>query len=276
MTHRTIKQAIVARPTSDGAGVSLKRSIGTGMLSELDPFLLLDNFGTENPDDYISGFPDHPHRGFETVTYMIRGLMRHKDSTGAEGLLRPGGVQWMTAGHGIIHSEMPEQTEGEMSGFQLWVNLPAAEKMCVPRYQDFEPDEVPLVQPAGGVEVRVIAGEVDGVLGPVNGIAAEPTYLDITFAPGATFSTELPLGHTAFAYVFQGQATISNDKVELDHLAVLSDGDQVRMSSADGGRLILVAGKPFGEPVARYGPFVMNTTDEIRQAIYDFQHDNFI
>jgi hypothetical protein len=276
MTHRTIKQAIVARPTSDGAGVRLKRSIGTDMLSELDPFLLLDNFGTENPDDYIAGFPNHPHRGFETVTYMIRGLMRHKDSSGAEGLLRPGGVQWMTAGHGIIHSEMPEQTEGEMSGFQLWVNLPAAEKMCVPRYQDFEPDEVPLVQPAGGVEVRVIAGEVDGVPGPVNGIAIEPTYLDITFPPGATFSTDLPLGHTAFAYVFQGQATISNDKVELDHLAVLSDGDQVRMSSADGGRLILVAGKPFGEPVARYGPFVMNTTDEIRQAIYDYQQDNFI
>jgi len=276
MTHRTIKQAIVARPTSDGAGVRLKRSIGTDMLSELDPFLLLDNFGTENPDDYIAGFPDHPHRGFETVTYMIRGLMRHKDSSGAEGLLRPGGVQWMTAGHGIIHSEMPEQTEGEMSGFQLWVNLPAAEKMCVPRYQDFGPDEVPLVQPVGGVEVRVIAGEVDGVPGPVNGIAIEPTYLDITFAPGATFSTDLPPGHTAFAYVFQGQATISNDKVELDHLAVLSDGDQVRMSSADGGRLILVAGKPFGEPVARYGPFVMNTTDEIRQAIYDYQQDNFI
>jgi quercetin 2,3-dioxygenase len=276
MTHRTIKQTIVARPTSDGAGVRLKRSIGTDMLSELDPFLLLDNFGTENPDDYIAGFPDHPHRGFETVTYMIRGLMRHKDSSGAEGLLRPGGVQWMTAGHGIIHSEMPEQTEGEMSGFQLWVNLPATEKMCVPRYQDFEPDEVPLVQPAGGVEVRVIAGEVDGVPGPVNGIAIEPTYLDITFPPGATFSTDLPLGHTAFAYVFQGQATISNDKVELDHLAVLSDGDQVRMSSADGGRLILVAGKPFGEPVARYGPFVMNTTDEIRQAIYDYQQDNFI
>ena len=275
MADRTIKQAIAARPTSDGAGVRLKRSIGTDMLSELDPFLLLDNFGTENPDDYIAGFPDHPHRGFETVTYMIRGLMRHKDSSGAEGLLRPGGVQWMTAGHGIIHSEMPEQTEGEMSGFQLWVNLPAAEKMCVPRYQDFEPDEVPLVQPAGGVEVRVIAGEVDGVPGPVNGIAIEPTYLDITFPPGATFSTDLPLGHTAFAYVFQGQATISNDKVELDHLAVLSDGDQVRMSSADGGRLILVAGKPFGEPVARHGPFVMNTTDEIRQAIYDYQQGNF-
>ena len=276
MADRTIKQVIVAHPTSDGAGVRLKRSIGTEMLSALDPFLLLDNFGSENPDDYIAGFPSHPHRGFETVTYMIQGLMRHRDSSGAEGLLRPGGVQWMTAGHGIIHSEMPEQTEGEMSGFQLWVNLPAAEKMCVPRYQNFEPDEVPLVKPAGGLEVRVIAGEVGGISGPVSGIAIEPIYLDISFAPSATFSINLPLGHTAFIYVFQGQATISNDKVELDHLAILSDGEQVRMSSADGGRLILVAGKPFGEPVARYGPFVMNTTDEIRQAIYDYQQGNFI
>ena len=180
MTHRTIKQTILARPTSDGAGVRLKRSIGTDMLSELDPFLLLDNFGTENPEDYIAGFPDHPHRGFETVTYMIQGRMRHKDSSGAEGLLRPGGVQWMTAGRGIIHSEMPEQTNGEMSGFQLWVNLPAAEKMCMPCYQDFEPDDVPLVKPTDGVEVRVIAGEFDGVSGPVNGIAIEPTYLDVS------------------------------------------------------------------------------------------------
>ena len=163
-----------------------------------------------------------------------------------------------------------------MSGFQLWVNLPAAEKMCVPRYQEFEPDAVPLVQPADGVEVRVIAGEVDGVRGPVNGIAVEPTYLDVTLAPGTTFSSDLPLEHTAFAYVFQGQATIKNDKVEPDHLAVLSDGDQVIMSSTAGCRLILVAGKPFGEPIARYGPFVMNTTDEIRQAIEDYQQDNFI
>ena len=276
MTHRTIKQTILARPTSDGAGVRLKRSIGTDMLSELDPFLLLDNFGTENPEDYIAGFPDHPHRGFETVTYMIQGRMRHKDSSGAEGLLRPGGVQWMTAGRGIIHSEMPEQTNGEMSGFQLWVNLPAAEKMCMPCYQDFEPDDVPLVKPTDGVEVRVIAGEVDGVLGPVNGIATEPTYLDVSLSPGETLSANLPLGHTAFVYVFQGQAMISNDNVGLDHLAVLSDGEQVCMSSADGGRLILVAGRPIGEPVARYGPFVMNTTHEVRQAIQDYQQGNFV
>ena len=276
MTDRTIKKAIVALPTSDGAGVQLKRSIGTDMLSELDPFLLFDHFGTENPDDYIAGFPDHPHRGFETVTYMIQGLMRHKDSSGAEGLLRPGGVQWMTAGRGIIHSEMPEQTEGEMSGFQLWVNLPATKKMCVPRYQNIEPDALPLVRPADGVEVRVVAGEVEGVQGPVNGIPSEPTYLDVTLAPGAVFSSNLSLGHTAFAYVFQGQAMIGNDTAERDHLAVLSDGDQVRVSSAEGGRLILVAGKPFDEPIARYGPFVMNTTDEVSQAIDDYQQDNFI
>ena len=276
MTDRTIKKAIVALPTSDGAGVQLKRSIGTDMLSELDPFLLFDHFGTDNPDNYIAGFPDHPHRGFETVTYMIQGLMRHKDSSGAEGLLRPGGVQWMTAGRGIIHSEMPEQTEGEMSGFQLWVNLPATKKMCVPRYQNIEPDALPLVRPADGVEVRVVAGEVEGVQGPVNGIPSEPTYLDVTLAPGAVFSSNLPLGHTAFAYVFQGQAMIGNDTAERDHLAVLSDGDQVRVSSAEGGRLILVAGKPFDEPIARYGPFVMNTTDEVSQAIDDYQQDNFI
>ena len=276
MTSRTIKQSIRARPMSDGAGVRLKRSIGTEMLSELDPFLLLDNFGTENPDDYIAGFPDHPHRGFETVTYMIQGLMRHKDSSGAEGLLRPGGVQWMTAGRGIIHSEMPEQSEGEMSGFQLWVNLPAAEKMCAPRYQEFEPDDVPLVDAADGVPVRVIAGEVAGTVGPVGKIAIEPTYLDIDLAAGSSFTQPLPDGHTAFIYVFKGAAEIGDEKVPEDHMAVLTDGDSVTIKSADGGRLILVAGKPFGEPVARYGPFVMNTTDEIRQAIQDYQQGTFL
>jgi len=276
MNPRKIKQVIQARPTSDGAGVRLKRSIGTEMLSELDPFLLLDNFGTENPDDYIAGFPDHPHRGFETVTYMIQGLMRHKDSSGAEGLLRPGGVQWMTAGRGIIHSEMPEQSEGEMSGFQLWVNLPAAEKMCAPRYQEFEPDDVPLIDAADGVRIRVIAGEVAGTVGPVGKIAIEPTYLDIDLAAGSSFTQPLPDGHTAFIYVFKGAAEIGDEKVPEDHMAVLTDGDSVTIKSADGGRLILVAGKPFGEPVARYGPFVMNTTDEIRQAIQDYQQGTFL
>lgn len=276
MTERTIKHLMQSRATSDGAGVKMRRSIGTEMLSELDPFLLLDNFGTDNPDDYIAGFPDHPHRGFETVTYMIQGLMRHRDSSGAEGLLKPGGVQWMTAGRGIVHSEMPEQTEGEMSGFQLWVNLPAAEKMCAPRYQDFEPDEVPVVTLADGVEVRIIAGHVGDVAGPVNGIAIEPTYLDITLAAGKSFSAPLPDGHTAFVYVFKGEAQVGGEAVPVDHLAVLTDGDGATVSSAQGGRLILVAGKPFGEPIARYGPFVMNTADEIRQAIHDFQNGTFL
>ncbi|MEK9722549.1 MAG: pirin family protein [Rhodospirillaceae bacterium] len=276
MTERTIARTVAARATSDGAGVKMKRSIGTEMLSELDPFLLLDNFGTDNPDDYIAGFPDHPHRGFETVTYMIQGLMRHRDSSGAEGLLKPGGVQWMTAGRGIVHSEMPEQTEGEMSGFQLWVNLPAAKKMCDPRYQDFEPEDVPLVEVEPGVSVRVIAGTVGGVTGPVGGIEIEPVYLDVTLAPGMSFTTDVPVGHTAFAYVFKGVAEIAGAAAPLDHLSILSDGDAVTVSSAEGARLIVVAGKPFNEPVARYGPFVMNTTDEIRQAIQDFQRGTFL
>ncbi len=276
MSPRTIKQTIHSRLTSDGAGVTMRRSIGTDMLSELDPFLLLDNFGTDNPDDYIAGFPDHPHRGFETVTYMIQGLMRHKDSSGAEGLLRPGGVQWMTAGRGIVHSEMPEQSEGEMSGFQLWVNLPAAKKMCAPRYQDFEPDAVPVVSVEDGVEIRVIAGTVGDTVGPVGGIEIEPTYLDISLDPGTSFTTALPAGHTAFVYVFKGAAEIAGEAIPVDHLAILTDGDGVTIDSPDGGRMILVAGKPFGEPVARYGPFVMNTNDEIRQAIDDFQRGNFV
>jgi len=276
MTQRTINKTMASRLTSDGAGVRLRRSIGSEVLSELDPFLLLDNFGTENPDDYIAGFPDHPHRGFETVTYMIQGLMRHKDSSGAEGLLRPGGVQWMTAGRGIVHSEMPEQTEGEMSGFQLWVNLPAAKKMCDPRYQEFEPGDVPVVQVEDGVNVRVIAGRVGDTDGPVKGIEIEPVYMDIDLAAGKSFSTAVPAGHTAFVYVFKGGAEIDGQAVALDHLAVLTDGDAVTVSSTEGGRLILVAGKPFGEPVARYGPFVMNTNDEIRQAIEDFQQGNFL
>jgi len=276
---RSISQIQKSQLTSDGAGVTLRRSIGSQMLSELDPFLLLDNFGTDNPDDYIAGFPDHPHRGFETVTYMIKGLMRHRDNTGAEGLLGPGGVQWMTAGRGIVHSEMPEQREGEMSGFQLWVNLPADRKMCAPRYQDIDPEGVPAVTTETGTDIRIIAGTVNGpdgqVNGPINGIAIEPTYLDITLGAGGVHEQGIPDGHTAFVYVFDGEAEIAGQGIEVDHLAVLGDGDGVRISSSAGGRLILVAGRPFNEPIARYGPFVMNTKDEIRQAIDDFQNGRF-
>jgi quercetin 2,3-dioxygenase len=272
---RPVTQVMKSLLTSDGAGVTLRRSIGSQMLSELDPFLLLDNFGTDNPDDYIAGFPDHPHRGFETVTYMIKGLMRHRDNTGAEGLLGPGGVQWMTAGRGIVHSEMPEQREGEMSGFQLWVNLPASRKMCEPRYQDIDPGDVPLLTTENGDEIRIIAGSVDGTEGPINGIAIEPTYLDISLSVGSFHEQAIPAGHTAFAYVLEGQAEIDGQHISTHELAVLGDGDGVRVSSTNGGRLILVAGRPFGEPVARYGPFVMNTMDEIRQAVDDFQNGKF-
>jgi hypothetical protein len=272
---RTVTRTLLSQLTSDGAGVVLRRSIGTVELSELDPFLMLDAFGTENPEDYIAGFPDHPHRGFETVTYMINGLMRHKDNTGAEGLLGAGGVQWMTAGRGIVHSEMPEQEEGEMNGFQLWVNLPAADKMCPPRYQNIEPDEIPQVSTEDGATLCIIAGAVDGVEGPINGISVDPLYLDITLRPGGSHRQPVTPGHAAFAYVFEGAASIGGTEVAVDTLAVLSDGDGIKVSSVEGGRLILVAGRPIGEPIARHGPFVMNTQDEIRQAVEDYRRGRF-
>ena len=275
MTRRTVTQVRQSMLTSDGAGVTLRRSIGSQRLEELDPFLLLDNFGTDNPDDYIAGFPEHGHRGFETVTYMIKGLMRHRDNTGAEVFLKPGGVQWMTAGRGIIHSEMPEQSEGEMSGFQLWVNLPAKRKMCEPRYQDIDPENVPEFIRDDGSKIKIIAGSVDGVEGPIDGIDIEPLYLDVSLGAGGSFEHTVPSEHTAFVYVFQGSVEIDGTVVECDNLAVLSKGDEISIQSKEGGRFIIVAGRPFGEPIARYGPFVMNTKDEIRQAIDDYNNDRF-
>jgi redox-sensitive bicupin YhaK (pirin superfamily) len=208
MTNRNVTQVHQSMLTSDGAGVTLQRSIGSQMLTELDPFLLLDNFGTKNPDDYIAGFPDHPHRGFETITYMIKGSMRHRDKIGVEGLLKAGGVQWMTAGRGIIHSEMPEQTEGEMSGFQLWVNLPAARKMCEPRYQNIDPENVPAVIRDDGTKIKVIAGTLDGAVGPIEGIDIEPLFLDVRFGEQGSFEQTVLGEHTAFVYVFQGSVKI--------------------------------------------------------------------
>ena len=271
-TERRVVAVIRGVPTSDGAGVKLTRVIGQRALPDLDPFLMLDEFGSEKGADYIGGFPDHPHRGFETVTYMLDGRMRHWDNKGNSGLLVPGSVQWMTAGRGLVHSEMPEQEDGLMRGFQLWLNLPAKDKMCAPRYQEYAPEKIPVAKPAPGVAVKVIAGEVAGVKGPIGGIATDPTYLDIALEKGARFAHRLPKEHNAFAYVFEGSAMMGIKEVEQSQLAVLSQGELFTVAADERpARLILVAGRPIREPVAKYGPFVMNTPEEIHQAIADYQ-----
>jgi redox-sensitive bicupin YhaK (pirin superfamily) len=281
LTSRRVVRTVRGQPTSDGAGVKLTRVIGQRELDMLDPFLMLDEFRSDTASDYLAGFPNHPHRGFETVTYMLAGRMRHGDNQGNSGLLTPGSVQWMTAGRGIVHSEMPEQENGLMWGFQLWVNLPAKDKMTAPRYQDIPPDRIPSAKPADGVNVRVLAGRVGDVVGPVGGIAVEPVYLDVLLEPDARFAAPLPRTHNAFAYVYEGAADIgdadSARRVARGELAVLDrQGDDVLLSAgAESARLILVAGKPLDEPVAKYGPFVMNTQDEIVQAIRDFQSGRF-
>ncbi|QBB72493.1 pirin family protein [Pseudolysobacter antarcticus] len=275
--QRRVKQIVRGRATSDGAGVKLTRVIGSAELPDLDPFLMLDEFGSDKPGDYLAGFPEHPHRGFETVTYMLAGRMRHHDNQGNTGLLGPGSVQWMTAGRGIMHSEMPEQEDGLMQGFQLWVNLPARDKMCAPRYQDIPADAVPLITPAPGVQVRVLAGSLGDIEGPVRAVATAPVYLDITLQPSTQFSVPLPREHSAFAYVFEGEAVIGDETaVQRGQLAVLSTGDAVTLTaSKNGARMILVAGQPLREPVAKYGPFVMNTQQEIVQAVEDFRAGKF-
>ena len=278
--HARVARKLHGMPTSDGAGVKLTRVIGTPQLDMLDPFLLLDEFGTDQPEDYLAGFPEHPHRGFETVTYMLDGRMRHKDNHGNEGLLVPGSVQWMTAGRGLVHSEMPEQQEGRMRGFQLWVNLPASDKMVAPRYQEFSPEQIPVVTPATDVRIKVIAGTVDGVQGPIAQPATDPLYLDIALQPGAVWNHMLPEGHNAFAYVFEGAATIGEGEdaraLETHELAVLGGGDHVTVRAGPtDARLILVAGRPLREPIARHGPFVMNTREQVMQAFVDFQEGRF-
>lgn len=287
---QTTNYARVARhvrgsATSDGAGVKLTRVIGGAELPDLDPFLLLDEFGTDKAEDYIAGFPSHPHRGFETVTYMLDGRMRHKDNHGNEGLLVPGSVQWMTAGRGLVHSEMPEQEAGRMRGFQLWVNLPAKDKMVEPRYQEFPAERIPVVQPCAGVTVKVIAGEVDDgngqeVRGPIAQPATDPVYLDITLDAGTTWEYMLPEGHNAFTYVFEGDVALGEGedvrKLGLHEMGVLGGGDVLKLQAgSDGARLIVVAGRPLREPVARHGPFVMNTKQEVMQAFVDFQEGKF-
>ncbi|MFC3715934.1 pirin family protein [Luteimonas soli] len=284
-THARVIRQVRGSATSDGAGVKLTRVIGGPALPELDPFLLLDEFGTDQAEDYIAGFPSHPHRGFETVTYMLDGRMRHKDNHGNEGLLVPGSVQWMTAGRGLVHSEMPEQEAGRMRGFQLWVNLPAKDKMTDPRYQEFDAAKIPSVQPVAGVTVKAIAGEVDdgrggSVRGPIVQPATDPLYLDIALGAGARWKYALPEGHNAFAYVFEGGATIGEGDdartLATHEMGVLGGGDTLALQAGkDGARLILVAGRPLREPVARHGPFVMNTREELMQAFVDFQEGRF-
>lgn len=282
MQLRTVERTVKAQAASDGAGVRLHRSIGTPMLDHLDPFLLLDEIRSDQAGDYIAGFPDHPHRGFETVTYMLAGRMEHRDHAGNQGNLTAGSVQWMTAGRGIIHSEMPKQEEGLLWGFQLWVNLPAKLKMSPPRYQDIPPEEIPEVEVEGS-RVRVVAGKVHGVEGPVRGIATNPTFIDVTLEPGARFVHELPAGHNAFAYIVDGAGTMgitesgSGTEIDSGNLAVLENGDAVKAATAESPmRFLLVAAAPIGEPIARHGPFVMNTHEELMQAFRDMNDGTFL
>lgn len=279
--QRDVVRLVSGSETSDGAGVRLRRLIGGPELDMLDPFLMLDAFRSDDPNDYIAGFPPHPHRGFETVTYLLAGRMRHRDSAGHEGVLHSGGVQWMTAGSGIEHSEMPEQENGLMSGFQLWINLPAAQKMEAPRYQEFEPEQIPReVHDDGGV-IRVIAGTTGlGTEGPVRQIAAQPICFDVTLPGGAQLEQAIPRGHNAFVHLIEGELTVkgrtASQAVPAQTLAVLGDGDSL-CAQAEAGttRFLLIAGKPFNEPVARSGPFVMNTQAEILQAYADYRDGRF-
>lgn len=266
---RAVTQVFDAQPTRDGAGVSISRALGRRALNMLDPFLLLDSFQTDKPEDYLAGFPDHPHRGFETVTYMINGAMEHRDSVGNHGRLGPGAAQWMTAGRGIVHSEMPKQESGLMWGFQLWVNLPASRKMIAPRYQDIPPAQIPELELEHG-KLRVVAGTANGKTGPVSGIDVEPTFLDIALRPGGKQSVTLPTAHTSFLFVSTGAMKVGGREVRQGQLAVLSPGESVTLEGLD-GRALLLAGKPINEPVARYGPFVMNTEAELRQAFEDYR-----
>ncbi len=271
---RAVERVVRAQPTSDGAGVRLNRSLGTAQLPDLDPFLMLDEFKSDDARDYLAGFPDHPHRGFETVTYMLAGAMRHQDSAGNSGDLAAGGAQWMTAARGVVHSEMPRQEDGLLWGFQLWINLPARDKMGAPRYQDFAPAQIPERALPGGGLVRVVAGDSAGVAGAVRGINTAPLMLDVRLEPGATFAHAVPRGHQAFAYVYDGQGVFGGadgPTVAAGHLAVLADGAEARVATdTSPARFLLLAARPLHEPISRYGPFVMNTRQEIEQAFRDY------
>ena len=279
---REVLEIVEPQTVIEGAGVRLKRSIATRTVDYLDPFLLFDHFGSDNPADYLAGFPMHPHRGIETVTYMLAGIVQHRDSIGNSGRIGAGDVQWMTAGRGIMHEEMPQPHDGQMAGFQLWVNLPAKLKMTQPRYQEIASDLIPEIN-QDGVKIRVIAGTVDGVQGPVTEIAADPTYLDVSIPPNGSFYQPIERGHAAFAYVFEGEGTFGitdgQDGKTVSHpkLVVFDDGDYVKVrATKQPVRFLLVSGKPLYEPIARYGPFVMNTKEEIKQALRDLRNGTFV
>lgn len=276
MKTRELSQLVPASRVSDGAGVTIYRSIGTNALRQLDPFLMLDQFGSDNPDDYIAGFPDHPHRGFITVTYMLDGHMLHQDSMGNRGDLRSGGVQWMKAASGVIHSEMPQQEQGLMRGFQLWLNLPASEKMTDPEYQEFSADKIPKVE-APDKRIKVISGEYQGVRGPVNDPHTEVIYLDVELSPDTTFQYSLNPLANAFIYIFEGSASLADNIIPAHHLSILSQGGSIEITTAaERARFILVSGNPIEEPIVHYGPFVMNTQQEIMQAINDYNRGELV
>ncbi len=280
---RKVLEIVEPQTVMEGGGVRLKRSIATRRLDYLDPFLLFDHFGSDNPDDYLAGFPMHPHRGIETVTYMLAGVVHHRDSMGNSGSIGAGDVQWMTAGRGILHEEMPQPRQGEMAGFQLWVNLPAKLKMTPPRYQEIASDLIPEIKREGGVKIRVIAGTVDGVRGPVTEIAADPTYLDVSIPPNGSFSQPIERGHSAFVYVFEGEGTFGitdegdGETVSHPKLVVFDDGDYAKVrATKESVRFLLVSGQPLYEPIVRHGPFVMNTREEIEQALRDLRNGTFV
>ncbi len=269
---REVEQQVAGIATSDGAGVKLTRVLTQAYQRRLDPFLMLDAFGSDKPGDYIAGFPDHPHRGFETVTYMLAGRMRHRDSAGHEGLLQNGDVQWMTAGRGVIHSEMPEQEDGLMEGFQLWLNLPSRSKMVAPWYRDIPHSRIPSYVTPEGIEVLVIAGKSNGVEGAVTREITEPVYLDLSLPAGGIFSTAIPVSHNAFVYVYRGKIRVAGENVEEKRMAILTnDADGIILEAERDARVIVVAGKPLGEPIVQHGPFVMNRIEEIYQALSDYR-----
>lgn len=281
VSTRTLQRVIESVPTSDGAGVKLRRSLGQRPTLRLDPFLMLDEFSSDDADDYIAGFPSHPHRGFETVTYMLDGHMLHEDNLGHRGDLKSGGVQWMSAGRGIIHSEMPQQDSGRMRGFQLWINLPAREKMKPARYRDIQPHEIPVVPLQGGGRAKVIAGTLTvggrSTPGPIQGLTTDPLYLDIELPAGAVFSHPVRTADNVFLYPYEGSVNIGPASVLTHSAGVLSAGDRIKVvAGGEGARFILLAARPLGEPVVQYGPFVMNTREEIEQAMRDYQNGELV